>query len=282
MVSWFDKIVNRFKKAKITTTTKIVLGAATTVSAISLFLLFTAIGVQITSSGDIICGNTCYSEIYLSNWTKDFTVGNLDDLVLDFTPDPESYDLLFPTTNGYKSYRSLSSFTFKAGQTYKLILTAKKKPTETIKWTFKAAGAELDPVWQGVNPIPDAPNGVVMNPDGGIAYAPYYKTCNKQECSVVIASEGFVNDSGKFLPVSEYDGSLLGILPISLKSSDSTFDIIFNDVDKKSINVTLIINDIITYNSSTNTSSNTSLIGQSIPFVIFNDDGTNKIGRAHV
>jgi hypothetical protein len=221
VVSFLQKVVNSFRKNKKRVT--ITLGAATTVSAIYLFMILTALGVVITSNGNIVCGGICESEVYLSNFTKDITINNLSALQLDFSPNPKDWDLLFPTKTGYASFSELKSFTFKQGKNYTLILRGEKANSQTIKWTLKFGNAVLDPFWYGTGSnflitVPSYNYGgnsnwateKLVRDSQGNYYAAYYDT--SQYPRLMNSSDGGANwTTGSALVSSSSTGQSLAI-----------------------------------------------------------------------
>lgn len=125
------------------------IGAAVTfISAVALFTLLSSFGVIFTSP-DIKCGSYCESYINYSNLTREYKMNNLSLLKVDFYPNAKDWNLLFPTSSGYESYKNLSSFTFKPnGKPLKLI--GHKNPNETLKWNLTFGNNILDPKWEGI------------------------------------------------------------------------------------------------------------------------------------
>jgi hypothetical protein len=146
-----------FTKRVMSKTKKIFIYGGGTLASF-LFLLFSLsfYGVNVQTSGDQVCGETCISYFNISLDSYALCMGST---FTGVTVEPQvKYEIYkadaryrSDNPNRWKPYDFKASTCLKNGTNHEFKLIGYKNPEQTIKWGLTLSGPDKDPFWYGIN-----------------------------------------------------------------------------------------------------------------------------------
>lgn len=146
-----------FTKRVMSKTKKIfIYGGGTLASFLILLFSLSFYGVNVQTSGDQVCGETCVSYFNISLDSYALCMGST---FTGITVEPQvKYEIYkadaryrSDNPNRWKPYDFKASTCLKNGTNHEFKLVGYKNPEQTIKWGLTLAGPDKDPFWYGIN-----------------------------------------------------------------------------------------------------------------------------------
>lgn len=146
-----------FTKKVMSKTKKIfIYGSGTLLSFLIILFGLSFYGVNVQTSGDQVCGETCVSYFNISLDTYSLCMGST---FTGITVEPQVQYEIYKADARYRSdnparwkpYEFKANTCLKNGTIHEFKLVGHKDPNQTIKWGLTLAGPDKDPFWYGIN-----------------------------------------------------------------------------------------------------------------------------------
>jgi parallel beta-helix repeat protein len=155
-----------------------IFGSGTFLAFFTLLLTLSYLGINVETSGNIVCSDKCisYFNITLTNYSLCFG-STFKGLYFDKNISYEVYkaDMRYrnDNPNRWKLYNFSADKCLEKGKKHEFMLIGYKSPSETIKWGIDLQGNDVDPYWYRsssivINPFISNPNRPKITIDRGI------------------------------------------------------------------------------------------------------------------
>lgn len=136
----------------------IIFGSGTLAAFIVLLVSLSNLGIDVKTSGDIVCGETCVSYFNISLTNYSLCMGStFKGIFVEPEVNYEVYkaDLRYRSDNPlrWKPYNFTANTCLKKGKNYEFKLVGYKKTFQTVKWGMNLQGRDLDPFWYGLDQV---------------------------------------------------------------------------------------------------------------------------------